>query len=150
LEGSSTDISSVIYFYYAYAKPPQKSFIEKNWILITLSIIVGSIAIFLILYKFDIIAIDDFIYIKNKKILPFFRTLILGHVSVNVDHTDIAKAEFYIDGTLKEIVTSPPYYWKWDEKAFLKHTIETKIYDQEGNSVSSGEMPFYIINPFKS
>jgi hypothetical protein len=36
--------------------------------------------------------------------------------------------------------------WKWDEKAFMKHTLEIKIYDQEGNSTSSGEMTFYIFN----
>ena len=92
---------------------------------------------------------DDFIYIKIKKILPFFRTIIFGQVSVNANNTDIAKAEFYVDGKLKETLTSPPYLWKWDEKAFLKHTLETKVYDREGNSASSGEMTFYIFNPSK-
>ncbi|MCK5112193.1 MAG: hypothetical protein KAQ84_01500 [Thermoplasmatales archaeon] len=48
---------------------------------------------------------DDFIYIKIKKILPFFRTIIFGQVSVNANNTDIAKAEFYVDGKLKETLT---------------------------------------------
>ncbi len=149
LEGNSSDTSSAVYFYFAYATPPQKNFIEENWMFITISLIIGALAAALILYKYNLITINDFIYIKNKKILPFFRTIIFGQVSVNVDNTDIAKAEFYVDNKLKETLTSPPYLWKWNEKAFLKHTLETKVYDQEGNSASSGEMTFYAFNPFK-
>ena len=149
LEGSSSDTSSAVYFYFAYATPPQKNFIEENWMFITISLIIGALAAALILYKYNLITINDFIYIKNKKIMPFFRTIIFGQVSVNVNNTDIAKAEFYVDNKLKETLTSPPYLWKWNEKAFLKHTLETKVYDQEGNSASSGEMTFYAFNPFK-
>jgi len=58
--------------------------------------------------------------------------------------------DFYVDGTLKDTLTAAPFSWKWNEKAFMKHTLETKIYDQEGNSTSSGEMTFFIFhNPLK-
>ena len=55
-------------------------------------------------------------------------------------------AEFYIDGALKDTITTAPYLWQWNEKAFMKHTLETKIYDQDGNSTTSGKMTFYIFN----
>ena len=70
-------------------------------------------------------------------------------MSVNVNNTQIAKAEFFIDGQLKETLIDPPYYWQWRENAYLKHTVETIVYDDEGNSASSGEKSFYIINPLK-
>lgn len=81
--------------------------------------------------------------------MPFFRTVVLGPVSVKIDHPQLKKAEFYIDGQLKDTVTQSPALWKWNEPAFLKHTLETKIYDEQGKSTSSGEMEFYIFNPFK-
>jgi parallel beta-helix repeat protein len=146
VQGNTFISSSAVYFYFAYAAPPQESFIEKNWMLITLGAVIAAVAVTLIIFRYKQVTLDDFIYIKNKKILPFFRTIIYGPVSVNVDNTDIAKAEFYVDGKLRETLTSPPYLWKWNEKAFLKHTLETKVYDQEGNSASSGEMTFYIFN----
>jgi len=46
-------------------------------------------------------------------------------------------------------VSSFPVFWQWNEQAFLKHTLETKVYDQDGNSASSGAMEFFIFNPIK-
>jgi len=150
LHGNDYVTSSATYIYFAYAEPPQESFIEKNWMWIALGIIITILVTAFFAFKYKLVIIDDFIYIKNKKILPFFRTIIFGPVSVNVDSDNISKAEFYVDGKLKDALTSPPYLWKWNEKAYLKHTLETKIYDKEGNDTSSGEMMFYIFNPFKS
>jgi len=150
LHGSDYVSSSATYIYFAYAEPPQESFIEKNWMWIALGVTITILVTAFFAFKYKLIIIDDFIYIKNKKILPFFRTIIFGPVSVNVDSDNISKAEFYVDGKLKDALTSPPYLWKWNEKAYLKHTLETKIYDKEGNGTSSDEMTFYIFNPFKS
>ena len=150
LHGNDYVSSSATYIYFAYAEPPQESFIEKNWMWIALGVTITILVTAFFAFKYKLVIIDDFIYIKNKKILPFFRTIIFGPVSVNVDSDNISKAEFYIDGRLKDALTSPPYLWKWNEKAYLKHTLETKIYDKEGNDTSSGEMTFYIFNPFKS
>ena len=48
-----------------------------------------------------------------------------------------------IESTLKKI--------NEEIKAFMKHKLETKIFDQEGKSTSSGEMTFYIFNtPFNN
>ncbi|MEA3458074.1 MAG: PKD domain-containing protein, partial [Candidatus Thermoplasmatota archaeon] len=150
LHGNDYVSSSTTYIYLAYAEPPQESFIEKNWMWIALGATIAILVTAFFAFKYKLIIIDDFIYIKNKKILPFFRTIIFGPVSVNVDSDNISKAEFYVDGKLKDALTNPPYLWKWNEKAYLKHTLETKIYDKGGNDTSSGEMTFYIFNPFKS
>jgi len=146
LEGTGFLASSVMYFYFAYEAPPQKSFLEKNGLWILLGIFLGTIGGILLFFRTRNIAIEGFIYLKNRKIIPFFKSIIVGPISVQIPHEGLSRAEFYIDGQLKDEVTSFPIYWQWNEKAFLKHTLETKIYDQDGNSVSSGAMEFYIFN----
>lgn len=80
------------------------------------------------------------IYIKNRRILPFPRTVILGDIDIEVivygywyEPVEVDKVEFYIDDDLKNTVTSPPYTWTWDEKSLLKrkHTITVKAYDKD-------------------
>jgi parallel beta-helix repeat protein len=149
LQGKGYRSASVVYFYFAYETPPQQSFLEKNWLWIVLGIWIGAIGGLLIFFKIKNVSIDGFVYIKNRKIIPFFKSVIVGPVSVQIPHEQLSKAEFYVDGQLKDEVTSFPVLWQWNEKAFLKHTLETKIYDQDGNSTSSGEMEFYIFNLFK-
>jgi len=111
---------------------------------------IGGFIAILLFFKIKQVSIDDFVYIKNRKIIPFFKTIIFGPVSIDIPEENVTKAEFYVDGQLKNIVTEKPFYWKWEEKAFMKHTLETKIYDQQGNSSSTGEMSFYIFNLTRS
>jgi hypothetical protein len=139
-------MSSVVYFYLSYEPAPQKSFLEENGLWILLGVFIGAIGGLLFFFKVKNISIDGFIYLKNRKIIPFFKSVILGPVSVRLPQENLSKAEFYVDGRLKEEITSFPALWQWDEKAFLKHTLETKIYDTQGNSTSSGELEFYIFN----
>jgi len=150
IKGRGYETASATYIYFAYGEPPQQSFLEKNWFFIFIGSIIGGIAAILIYLKINKITIDDFLYIKNKKIIPFLKTIIFGPLSITIEEGNISKAEFYIDGSLKDTLTSKPFKWEWNEKAFMKHTLETKIYDKEGNSTSSGEMEFFIFNnPFK-
>jgi len=150
MHGSGYDSSSATYFYFSYGAPPQQSFLEKNWLFILLGSAFGGMAAILIFFRIKHVTIDDFLYIKNKKIIPFIKTIIFGPLSISIEDPNISKAEFYIDGTLKDTLTATPFVWKWNEKAFMKHTLETKIYDQEGNATSSGEMTFFIFhNPLK-
>ncbi len=114
--------------------------------LIMLGIFGGAILSLFFVMKYKNIALESFVYIKNKKIIPFFKPVIVGPLSINVDSDKVSKAEFYVDGKLKETLIEPPYTWQWNERSFMKHNIETKIYDQEGNSNSSGEMGFYVFN----
>jgi len=149
LNGKSSITSSVTYFYYAYEKPPEVSFIQENWMWIILTFFIIIIALAFILQKLDIISLEDAIYIKDKKIIPFFKPIVFGPMSIKVNNDQISKAEFFIDGQLKETLIDPPYFWEWNENAYMKHTLETKVYDDEGNSASSGEKSFYIFNPLK-
>jgi parallel beta-helix repeat protein len=146
-KGTSTDQSSVVYFYFKYEEPPQKSFLEKYWMLIIALIGFAGVGVY-VLCRLGKLSFDHFIYIKKWKILPFFKTVIVGPVSVNVDSENVNKAEFYVDGQLKDTITDPPYFWQWSEKAYKKHKLEAKVYDKKGKSISSGEMTFYILNPF--
>ena len=114
--------------------------------LIMLCIFGGAILVLYFVMKYKNIALESFVYIKNKKIIPFFKPVVVGPLSINVDSDKVSKAEFYVDGKLKETLIEPPYTWQWNERSFMKHNIETKIYDQEGNSNSSGEMSFYVFN----
>ena len=150
MQGTDYDISSASYFYFSYGSPPQQSFLEKNWLMMLFGLFCGGLAALLLFFRVKHVSIDDFLYIKNRKILPFIRTVIFGPLSIKIEDPTISKAEFYIDGTLKDTLTDAPFYWKWDEKAFMKHTLETKIYDEDGNSASSGEKTFFIFhNPLK-
>ncbi len=146
LQGKGYLSTSVVYLYFAYLPAPQKSFLEQNGFLIAMGLLIGSIGGLLILFKVKNVSIDGFIYIRNKKIIPFFKSVIVGPISVKIPHENLSKAEFYVDGQLKDEVSSFPVFWQWNEKAFLKHTIETKVYDQDGNSATSGEMEFFIFN----
>ena len=146
LQGTGYLQSSLVYFYFSYEAPPQKSFLEMNWLWIVIGIWTGAIGGLLIFFKAKNVSIEGFIYLRNRKIIPFFKSIIVGPVSVRIPDEQLSKAEFYVDGQLKQEITSFPAFWEWNEKALLKHTLETKVYDNEGNSTSSGEMEFYIFN----
>jgi len=148
--GSGYLSASATYFYLAYETPPQKSFLEKNLFVILLSIFIFTMGGLLIFFKKKNISIDGFIYIKNRKIIPFFKSVIVGPVSIKIPNEHLAKAEFYVDGQLKNEITSFPLTWQWNENAFMKHTLEARVYDQDGSSASSGEMEFYIFNVSKN
>ena len=112
-----------------------------------IGIIAGvCIAAFFLSKKFNI-NLESFVYIKNRKIHPFFKPVIFGPLSLDITDQNVSKAEFYVNGELKDTLTQEPYTWKWDESALMKQKIETKVYDSDGNSSSSGEMTFYVFNP---
>lgn len=149
LSGNSQKNSVITYFYFAYTTPPlppEKSFIEKNliWIMLA-SIIIITIALIQIVIRKNI-SFESFIYIKNKKIIPFFKPLVFGPLKIDVNDERVRKAEFYVNGQLKNTITEPPFVWNWDEKTFMKQKIETVVYDEEGNRDSSGEMTFFVFN----
>ena len=134
-----------IYRFVSYSVAEEKTGFSWMWIILTGGIVATGIALLLIMRRKHI-TFDSFIYIKNKKIIPFFKPVVFGPLSIDVNDARVGKAEFYVDGKLKNTVTEAPYVWEWNESAFMKHIIETKVYDREGNSVSSGEMTFFVFN----
>jgi PKD repeat protein len=146
LQGTGYLSTIATYIYFKYELPPQQSFLEKNWLFMVIGGFVGAMGGLLIFFRKKHVSVDGFIYLKDRKIIPFFKPVIVGPVSVRIPDQNLAKAEFYIDGQLKDETTAFPALWKWNEKAFMKHTLETRVYDQDGNTVSSGEMEFYIFN----
>ncbi|MBU1941041.1 MAG: right-handed parallel beta-helix repeat-containing protein, partial [Candidatus Thermoplasmatota archaeon] len=141
------DIStSVVYFYFAYTTPPPPSFFDLYGDYFIFAFIgITMLGLVIYLYKKQI-TLDGYIYIRNKRILPFFKTVVLGPVSVHVDNDLISKAEFYVDGQLKHTRNEPPYTWHWNEHTVMRHSLETKVYDAQGNNVSSGEMDLFVFN----
>lgn len=136
---------SAIYRFVSYSVAEEKT--GFSWISIMLAGGFGALGIALLLImRYKQITFDSFIYIRNKKIIPFFKPIVFGPLSIDVNDSKVSKAEFYVDGKLKNTVTEAPYVWEWNESAFMKHIIETKVYDQEGNSVSSGEITFFVFN----
>ena len=108
-------------------------------------IVAFGVALFLIL-RYKHITLESFIYFRNRKIIPFFKPVVFGPLSIDVDDEKVKKAEFYVNGQLKDTLTEAPYVWRWNEGAFMKKIIETKVYDEEGNEHSSEGMTFYVFN----
>jgi len=143
-DGTNEVYNSVVY-YVSFALEEMGTPAWMLWVILG-GIIAAGIATFLIL-RYKQITLESFVYIKNRKIIPFFKSVVFGPLSIDVDDKQVNKAEFYVDGKLKDTVTKAPYVWRWDEPAFMKHTIEAKVYDKEGTSSSSGEMTFFMFNP---
>jgi len=55
------------------------------------------------------------------------------------DASSITKAEFFVDGVLLETVTDEPYVWIMDIKAMGQHTLEVRVYDSAGNTVTQSQ-----------
>jgi hypothetical protein len=106
----------------------------------------GIGAIFYLIIRYKNINFESFVYFKNKKIIPFFKPLVFGPLRIDVDDEKIKKAEFFVNGELKTTLTEAPFIWNWNETSFMKKTIEAKVYDDQGNTRSSGEMTFFIFN----
>jgi len=84
------------------------------------------------------------LYIFGNKILPRFirPALIIGRITIEANASDesgIEKVEFYINGKLKDNVTSPPYtyLWKWNRpRIFHIFVIKVVAYDNTGETAT--------------
>jgi len=86
---------------------------------------------------------ENALYLRNSKILPLRKPLIIGTIDIEVaasdDQTGIERVEFFIDDELKETDITEPYNWTWDEKTRFRfrHTIKVIAYDEAGNYATS-------------
>lgn len=148
VEGKSYNTNTIADNYAVYLFVPYEADQGLNFLqLIIVFGIIGCIGgVFYILFKKNILNFESFVYVKNKKIIPFLKPLVFGPLRIDVNNEKIKKAEFYVNGKLKDTIIKAPFVWDWNETSFMKKTIETKIFDEEGNSSSSGEMTFFVFN----
>ena len=139
--------SSARYNYIPYSE--EKMQLTFSTILMMLGSLILVLAAIYGIIKYKNMYLESFVYIKNKKIIPFFKPIIFGPLKIDVNDEKVSKAEFYLNGELKDTITEGPYIWKLDEPMFNRQKIETKIYDENGNSSSSGEISFFVFNPPK-
>ena len=149
LYGNKVSSETVTYFYFQYQQPPQPSFVEKYGVMIVLVGLVFGGGLFYGVCRFKGLSFDSYVYLKNRRLFPFIKPVVFGPMSVTVEKQNVSKAEFYVDGSLKETVSEEPFVWQWNEPGFLNHSVEAKVFDSNGKSVSSGEMSVFIINPFR-
>jgi len=148
LQGTQFFSAESVYIFFLYGVAPQKSMLEQVWPWLALGLVIGGMAVVLLLLRVKGVTIDGSLYVRSRKVLPFFKTVVVGPVSVRIDDLRLERAEFYVDGALKETTTTFPYTWQWQEKALFKHVLEAKVYDGEGNSVSTGPMDVFVFNPY--
>jgi hypothetical protein len=84
---------------------------------------------------------DVALYILNNKISPFFMTLVIGKIDINVSASDssgISRVVFYVDEEPMAEVLSEPYIWTWSRGSIIKHrhTIKIVAYDNAGRYTS--------------
>jgi parallel beta-helix repeat protein len=137
---------SAVYSFVFYEVIEEEMVISFSTILMILGTFGAAGAALFLIIKYKNITFESFIYIKNKKIIPFFKPLVFGPLRIDVNDEKVKKAKFYINGELKETITQAPYIWDWNESSFMKKTIETKIYDQVGQSSSTGKMTYFVFN----
>jgi parallel beta-helix repeat protein len=146
--GSSSDAASATYFYFQYMQPPQPSFIETYGLVLVLAGIIIAGGLLYLVCRYKGLKFDSYIYIKNRRIIPFFKPIVFGPMSVTIDSANVSKAEFYIDGVLKETVSKEPYVWQWNESAYRTHNVEAKVFDGKGKKIGSDAMSVFVVNPF--
>lgn len=84
------------------------------------------------------------LYFNDRKILPFFATIIIKGITIEVNASDngsgIDHVDFYVDDILQATITEEPYRWLWDQKTPFKFRHEIKIiaYDGKQNSKEAG------------
>lgn len=87
------------------------------------------------------------LYLGNIRIRKYLfrnKPLIIGKINITVNATDdesgIKRVEFYIDGQLKENITTPPYAYMWKRDRIKifghRHTIKVTAFDNAGNNAS--------------
>ena len=80
------------------------------------------------------------LYISNNRIIPFFITIVIGSIDIEINVTDESGIEYvalYIDGNEVSNFTAPPYTWTWSEKTFGKHEIKIVATDIFGNTATT-------------
>jgi len=92
---------------------------------------------------------EPMLYLSDEGIMPFGLNLIIGPITLKADAIDedgtIERIELYIGGQEKFNTTEDKFEYLWNERAFGRHTIKVKAYDNDENVVEK-EISILIIN----
>lgn len=76
-------------------------------------------------------------YLNNLRLFPLLRrTIVYGPMKIDVDiesENEIDRAEFYIDGKQKKIVTDEPFTYSCRDLKCFMQSIKVVVYDKNGN-----------------
>jgi PKD repeat protein len=79
---------------------------------------------------------ENGLYFRNKKIFSLSKPWIIGPIEIIADviaYDAITKVEFYLDNELKQIDSTVPYSWQWNEKTTSgRHTLTVYVFDRSG------------------
>jgi hypothetical protein len=79
----------------------------------------------------------DFIYFKNRRIIPFFIPLIFGQVEINVsafdNDSDVDYIQIYINNQSVKLINGSIGNYTWSERVFGKHMLRIVAVDIVGN-----------------
>jgi len=91
---------------------------------------------------------ENHIYVSDREIMPFIKTVAIGKISFIVDFPYIEKVVFYADGETKYTDYSSPFEWQWNEFSMRRHRIMTLCYYDWywSNGVIIDEMSIWIFN----
>jgi hypothetical protein len=86
--------------------------------------------------QINIVKPKNAVYINNKRIIPFFSSIVIGNIEIEVNASDcssgIAYVEFFIDNTFMFKDSTAPYTMQWNNRTFGKHSIKVVAYDTVG------------------
>jgi len=78
------------------------------------------------------------IYFMDRAIISFPRVLIIGPITIQANASDpdgtVTHVEFYVDDVLLGNVSSEPYCYTWNERAFGFREVRVVAYDDDGGS----------------
>jgi uncharacterized repeat protein (TIGR01451 family) len=85
---------------------------------------------------------DTGLYLRNMKLLPLAKTVIIGPITIELDAVDAngITAEFYVDDDLKATVTEAPYTWELNLRLLGQHTLKTIVFDGAGNTATAEQL----------
>jgi outer membrane protein assembly factor BamB len=100
------------------------------------------------LFQASITRPEKGLYIANMKILPFFVPLVIGTIEIQasvqeINKSQIARVEFYIDDELQAADTEAPYSWVWNQRSFGAHMMKVVAY--KNDTTASDELKIWKI-----
>ena len=79
----------------------------------------------------------DALYVRNKKMVPFFTAFIIGGLDINITAVDndssVEKIELYINNELIYTSSSDSLNYHWNKQEFGKQSIIIKAFDAKDN-----------------